>query len=189
MSASKEFMGTLFSKPSKTTLPASLLNADLDIKLNMTVVGIYFKKSVKSWNASVATNPDQVVISLEKCSDKGEVTFAFYNSKGFSSRGFGEIDGIDQIQDSEKAQYAIARILEKDDSDLQVSFQIPTSSVDELMKKVEELFNQQGPNNLRLGPKHVDGKPMFDEIQGLFIKAGNDPKQIPQAPSSFCSLM
>ncbi|KTD55355.1 hypothetical protein [Legionella quateirensis] len=182
MSASKDYMNTLFGKS------ASLLSPELTIENGKTVVAIYLKKSIKSSNPSALISPDQVVVALEKNSDAGQTTFSYYNSKGYSSRGFGEIAGIDQIHDTEKAKMVVFEFLSQEQSDKKVVFQVPTASVLELMDKVVELFNQSGNQ-----PKHVDGEPMLEEIKGLFIKAGHDvkaeSKKQPALSLSFCSVM
>ena len=165
MSASNDYMNTFFGKP------ASILSPELTIEKGKTVVALYLTKGEKSSSPSHLGSPDQLVVALEKNSDEGETMFSYYNSTGYSMRSMGEIDGIDEVHDTVQAKMAVYEFLSKERSDKKVVFQVPTASVKGLMEKVVELFNQPGSQ-----PKHVKGEPMFEEIKGLFIKAGHDVK-------------
>ncbi|MBL7480879.1 hypothetical protein [Legionella bononiensis] len=182
MSVSKAHMKTLFGKS------ASLLSPELTIENGKTIVALYLKKSTKSLSPSALVSPDQVVVALEKNSDEGRTTFSYYNSTGYSSRGFGEISGIDQVHDTEQAKMVVFEFLSQEQSDKKVFFQVPTATVNDLMDKVVELFNQKGHQ-----PKHVDGEPMLEDIKGVFIKAGHDvkaeSKKSNESAMSFCSVM
>ncbi|MGQ3890627.1 hypothetical protein [Legionella sp. CNM-4043-24] len=167
MSASMKFMGTLFNKTvDKLSENMSLLNPNLDNVPNQTVVGVYLRKSRKSWNPSSLTNPDSVVVILEKCLAKGDVGFQFYNTTGYSGRGEAEIDSFVQINDSSQAKDMAIRFVEKQSTDVQMFFQIPSDKQDGLMEDV-----------MALAGKHAKGEQMLNAVKGIFIKAGFDQKE------------
>lgn len=168
MSASMKFMGTFFNKAAdKLSENMSLLNPNLDNVPNQTVVGIYLRKSVKSWSPSSLMHPDSVVVILEKCLAKGDVSFQFYNTTGYSGRGEeAAIDSFVQINDHSQAKGMAIRFLEKQPTDVQVFFHIPSDKQDALMEEV-----------MALAGKHEKGEQMLSAVKGIFIKAGFDSKE------------